>query len=137
MGPGGRVGDAWIAGAAPCSSQEGPCRASRSARSRYRRRPSAESCLAHTAPRNPLRARDGCAPARRSAAIKRCTWLRLGSVTHAFDESQTFEELACKAAGSGELEITAPKLDNDSPGPLLFILNGAGVPSEGKVVFIG
>jgi hypothetical protein len=64
--------------------------------------------------------------------------MRLGSVSHAFDESQTFEELACKAAGSGELEITAPKLDNDSPGPhLLFILNGAGVPSEGKVVFIG
>ncbi len=70
------------------------------------------------------------------AHVKWVTWLRLGSVTHAFDQSQTFEKRE-PSIRNGELTVTAPSNESASPGPyLLFLLNDAGVPSIGKVVFI-
>jgi galactose oxidase len=72
-----------------------------------------------------------------SADIARVTWIRLSSVTHAFNQSQRFNELAFTRSGAAELTVTSPRREECPPGPyLLFLLNGKGVPSEGKVVFI-
>jgi hypothetical protein len=69
--------------------------------------------------------------------IQRVTWIRLSSVTHAFNQSQRFNELSFTRSGAYELTVTSPRLGECPPGPyLLFGLNGQGVPSEGKVVFI-
>jgi galactose oxidase len=74
-----------------------------------------------------------------AASIRQVTLLRLGSVTHAFDQSQRFVRLAPPAQVPGGLEVTAPARGEIAPpGPyLLFILNGAGVPSVAKVVELG
>ncbi|HEY4640465.1 MAG TPA: galactose oxidase early set domain-containing protein [Thermoanaerobaculia bacterium] len=72
-----------------------------------------------------------------AGSIESVTWIRPGSVTHAFDESQRFMRLAFKTY-DGKLSVTAPDRDTISPpGPyMLFILNRAGVPSVAKFVFI-
>lgn len=71
------------------------------------------------------------------AAIARVTWIRLGSVTHAFDMNQRFNELAFVRV-TGGLNVTAPASRNLAPPGhyLLFILNGKGVPSSARVVRI-
>ena len=73
-----------------------------------------------------------------AAAISKITMLRLGSVTHAFDESQYINQLSFVQAQGG-LTVTAPPNSNVAPpGPyLLFILNGNGVPSVAKFVRVG
>ncbi|HEX6159787.1 MAG TPA: galactose oxidase-like domain-containing protein, partial [Thermoanaerobaculia bacterium] len=69
--------------------------------------------------------------------VARVTWIRLSSVTHAFNHSQRFNELAFARTGDGQLTVTAPSNKECPPGPyLLFVLNARGVPSVGKVVFI-
>jgi hypothetical protein len=62
-------------------------------------------------------------------------WIRLGSVTHAFDMGQRANTLSFTATDTG-VEITAPANPNLAPPGhyLLFILNRNGVPSEGQVV---
>ena len=69
--------------------------------------------------------------------IKRVTWIRLGSVTHAFDSNQRFNELAFVPTPGG-LSVTAPANRNLAPPGhyMLFILNGNGVPSVSKVIRI-
>jgi galactose oxidase len=69
--------------------------------------------------------------------IKRVTWLRLGSVTHAFDSNQRFNELSFVPT-TGGLSVTAPANRNLAPPGhyMLFILNGNGVPSVSKVIRI-
>jgi galactose oxidase len=64
-------------------------------------------------------------------------WIRLGSVTHAFNANQRANRLAFVAA-EGALGITAPvSPDLAPPGHyLLFVLNRNGVPSQGTVVRI-
>jgi hypothetical protein len=69
--------------------------------------------------------------------VLRVTLVRLGSVTHAFDQSQLFAELDLRRTAGGitartpESRIVAP------PGPyLLTILNGAGVPSVSRVIYL-
>jgi hypothetical protein len=70
-------------------------------------------------------------------SIANVTWVRLSSVTHAFNANQRFNQLSFTQA-SGGLNVTAP------PGPtlappgqyMLFILNGNGVPSVASVVQI-
>jgi hypothetical protein len=71
------------------------------------------------------------------AAIKRVTWIRLGSVTHAFDSNQRFNELSFVTT-TGGLNVTAPSSRNLAPPGhyMLFILNGNGVPSTAKVIRI-
>jgi galactose oxidase len=62
-------------------------------------------------------------------------WIRLGSVTHAFDMGQRANTLSFTATDTG-VEITAPANPNLAPPGhyLLFILNRNGVPSEGQIV---
>jgi hypothetical protein len=71
------------------------------------------------------------------ASIKRVTWIRLGSVTHAFDSNQRFNELSFGLT-TGGLNVTAPSSRNLAPPGhyMLFILNGKGVPSTARVVRI-
>jgi galactose oxidase len=71
------------------------------------------------------------------AAIKRVTWIRLGSVTHAFDSNQRFNELSF-ALTTGGLNVTAPNSRNLAPPGhyMLFILNGNGVPSTARIIRI-
>jgi galactose oxidase len=71
------------------------------------------------------------------STIARITWIRLGSVTHAFDMNQRFQELSFTRV-TGGLNVVAPSNPNLTPPGhhLLFILNGTGVPSVAKVVRI-
>ena len=64
-------------------------------------------------------------------------WIKLGSVTHAFDQGQRANSLSFTATPTG-VQITAPANPNIAPPGyyLLFILNRNGVPSAGKVVRI-
>jgi hypothetical protein len=69
--------------------------------------------------------------------IEQVTWIRLSSVTHAFNQSQRFNRLHIVSKSAGYLTVAAPSNAQCPPGPyLLFVLNGKGVPSVGKVVFI-
>jgi hypothetical protein len=70
-----------------------------------------------------------------ASSITRVTLIRLGSTTHAFDMNQRFQQLAFTADATG-LTVTAPttRLRTPQGHYLLFILNGSGVPSVGKIV---
>jgi hypothetical protein len=72
-----------------------------------------------------------------STSIARVTWIRLGSVTHAFDSNQRFNELSFVRT-TGGLNVTAPANRNLAPPGhyLLFILNGSDVPSTARIVRI-
>ena len=71
------------------------------------------------------------------SAISRVTWIRLGSVTHAFDMNQRFNELSFTRVAEG-LRVTAPATRNLAPPGhyLMFVLNGQGVPSVARIVRI-
>ncbi|HEY8195738.1 MAG TPA: galactose oxidase-like domain-containing protein [Gemmatimonadales bacterium] len=68
-------------------------------------------------------------------AIARVTLVRLGSVTHAFDSNQRFNELTFVPT-TGGLTVTTPNDRNLAPPGhyLLFILNGNGVPSKARII---
>jgi hypothetical protein len=70
--------------------------------------------------------------------IKRVTWVRLGSVTHAYDQNQRFNNLAYKKSDAKTLEVTAPPSGNHAPPGhyMLFLLDGNGVPSVAKIIQI-
>jgi hypothetical protein len=70
-----------------------------------------------------------------AAQITEVRWIRLGSVTHAFDASQRANTLTFTANG-GNVEVRAPGEPKQAPPGhyLLFLLNRNGVPSVGKVV---
>jgi hypothetical protein len=69
--------------------------------------------------------------------IVRATLVRLGSVTHGFDQNARFLELSLTRVAGGVM-VTAPASGNLSPPGdyLLFILNSSGVPSVGKTIRI-
>ena len=69
--------------------------------------------------------------------VTQVRWIRLGTVTHAFDMGQRANTLSFTATDTG-VEVTAPASANLAPPGhyLLFILNRNGVPSEGQVVRI-
>ena len=69
--------------------------------------------------------------------ISKVSFIRLPSVTHAFDANQRFLPLTFTTS-SGSLTVTAPANANLAPPGhyMLFILNGNGVPSVAKVVRI-
>src|SRR5438552_17621257 len=73
-----------------------------------------------------------------AASITAVTWIRLPSVTHAFDQNQRINRLSF-IRGSGTLSVTAPNNANVTPPGhyMLFILNGQGVPSVATIVQIG
>jgi galactose oxidase-like protein/glyoxal oxidase-like protein/List-Bact-rpt repeat protein len=74
-----------------------------------------------------------------AASTTRGTLVRLSSVTHAFNMSQLFYELTFAATSSTTLSGLAPPNANLAPpGPyMLFLINGSGVPSVAKIVFVG
>lgn len=72
-----------------------------------------------------------------ATAISKVTLIRLTSVTHALNENQRLNTLSFKLGSSpGTLDITAPQNANSAPPGhyLLFLVNGNGVPSVGRVV---
>lgn len=72
-----------------------------------------------------------------AGAITQVSLIRLGAVTHAFDQNQRFQRLTFSADATG-LTVTAPSSPNRAPPGhyMLFILNEAGVPSVGQIVRI-
>jgi len=67
--------------------------------------------------------------------VVRATLVRLGSVTHGFDQNQRFLELSFQRAAGG-LAVAAPVGGSLAPPGhyLLFILNGDGVPSKARII---
>jgi hypothetical protein len=70
-----------------------------------------------------------------AAQITGVRWIRLGSVTHAFDANQRANTLTF-SRGAGLVRVTAPASARRAPPGhyLLFLLNRNGVPSLGRVV---
>ena len=70
-------------------------------------------------------------------AIAKVTWIRLGSVTHSFDQNQRMNTLAFKQ-GPGTLTVTAPANANICPPGhyMLFVVDTKGVPSVGHIARI-
>lgn len=72
-----------------------------------------------------------------AASIATVTWIRLPSVTHAFNMNQRINRLSFSQA-TGGLNVTAPSNANLCPPGhyMLFILDGNGVPSVAKIIQI-
>jgi galactose oxidase len=70
-----------------------------------------------------------------AAQITKVRWIRLGSVTHAFDANQRANTLTF-SRGSGVVRVTTPSNARRAPPGhyLLFLLNRNGVPSVGRIV---
>lgn len=73
----------------------------------------------------------------RAAEIAKVTWIRLGSVTHSFDQNQRLSTLAF-TKGEGEIAVTAPANANLCPPGhyMLFLVDDQGVPSIGHIARI-
>jgi WD40 repeat protein len=73
-----------------------------------------------------------------AASIAKVTLLGLSSTTHEFNQNQRFVPLAFTTDGTG-LTVTVPSNPNIAPPGyyMLFILNGAGVPSVAHMIRIG
>jgi galactose oxidase len=73
-----------------------------------------------------------------AAQITGVRWIRLGSVTHAFDASQRANTLKFTRA-AGSVRVTTPANGRLAPPGhyLLFLLNRNGVPSVGRIVRVG
>jgi hypothetical protein len=70
-----------------------------------------------------------------AAQITGVRWIRLGSVTHAFDADQRANTLSFTRA-SGQVRVTTPLNSRRAPPGyyMLFLLNRNGVPSQGVFV---
>ncbi|HUR95975.1 MAG TPA: galactose oxidase-like domain-containing protein [Gemmatimonadales bacterium] len=70
-----------------------------------------------------------------AAQITQARWIRLGSVTHAFDAGQRANSLTL-SRGTGLVRVTTPTNSRRAPPGhyLLFLLNRNGVPSEGRII---
>lgn len=70
-----------------------------------------------------------------ASQITEVRWIRLGSVTHAFDADQRANTLSF-TRGSGSVRVTTPSTSRRAPPGyyLLFLLNRNGVPSQGAFV---
>jgi galactose oxidase len=68
-----------------------------------------------------------------AASITKVAWVRLGSVTHAFDQNQRYVPLAFTRTSTG-VAVTPAGRNSAPPGHyMLFLLNTAGVPSIAKI----
>ncbi len=72
-----------------------------------------------------------------AAQITGVRWIRLGSVTHAFDMGQRANTLEFERTATG-VDVTAPANPNLAPPGfyMLFLLNRNGVPSNGAILRI-
>jgi hypothetical protein len=70
-----------------------------------------------------------------AASIAKIHWIRLGSVTHAFDMNQRISASSFSQAPEG-LNVVAPSNANLAPPGhyMLFLLNANGVPSVARIV---
>ena len=70
-----------------------------------------------------------------AASISAVTLVRLSAVTHSFNMNQRFVRLAF-SAGADRLTVTPPSVGETAPPGhyMLFVLNGAGVPSVSSIV---
>jgi galactose oxidase len=70
-----------------------------------------------------------------AAQITEVRWIRIGSVTHAFDAGQRANTLTFTPTSTG-VSVTAPANANQAPPGhyLLFVLNRNGVPSAAKII---
>ncbi|MGH3922968.1 MAG: galactose oxidase-like domain-containing protein, partial [Pseudonocardiaceae bacterium] len=70
--------------------------------------------------------------------VGKVTWIRLPSVTHAFDQNQRINVLEFSLDG-GSLTVTAPERPEICPPGhyMLFVLSAAGVPSLARIARIG
>jgi hypothetical protein len=77
-------------------------------------------------------------PAPDAAAATRVSLMRLGCVTHGFDENQRFVALGFTPRPDG-LDVLAPAAPEAAvPGHyMLFVVDAAGVPSEARIVRLG
>lgn len=74
-----------------------------------------------------------------SEDIEKVTLVRSGSVTHSFNNGQTYEELSfAQEPGSGQLTIEAPADGTYAPpgSYMLFAINADGTPSEAAMLEI-
>ena len=71
-----------------------------------------------------------------ASTVSRVTLVKTGAVTHSFNMDQRFLELPFAAAADGTLSVSAPQRASDAtPGYyLLFVIDGDGVPSVGRIV---
>jgi hypothetical protein len=73
-----------------------------------------------------------------AAAISRVVLIKTGSVTHGWNMEQRFIELPFRAAGARlTVQMTSHATDATPGRYLLFIIDNAGVPSIGKIVYLG
>ena len=70
-----------------------------------------------------------------AAAVARVTIVRLPSVTHSFNQNQTFDDLSFTRT-KNMLKVTAPATPHRAPPGhyMLFLLDAAGVPSRAAIV---
>ena len=71
-----------------------------------------------------------------AADIATVSWIRLPSVTHAFDENQRINFLTPTTVDADTLSVTAPDTPQLCPPGhhMLFILNAKGVPSKAAII---
>jgi hypothetical protein len=74
-----------------------------------------------------------------AASIRRVSLVRLGAVTHAFDENQRFNWLQFSHASGQSLFVSVPANSYICPPGhyMLFLLNSKNVPSVGRIVHVG
>jgi hypothetical protein len=70
--------------------------------------------------------------------ITKVTFIRLGTVTHAYDMGARLVPLSFSQTGGGGLSVAIPGSRTTAPpGPyMLFLVNGNGVPSVGRVMLL-
>ena len=73
-----------------------------------------------------------------ASAVSKATWIRLGSVTHSFNEDQRMNFLSFSASGASSITVSAPATASMAPPGyyLLFIVDSRGVPSIAKIIRI-
>jgi hypothetical protein len=74
-----------------------------------------------------------------ASTIVRATWIRLSSVTHAFNQNQRMNRLSVTVTGASTVTVTAPSGPTMAPPGhyMLFLIDANGVPSVAKIVRIG
>lgn len=74
-----------------------------------------------------------------AATIVRATWIRLSSVTHAFNQNQRMNRLSVTVTGPSSVMVSAPSGPNLAPPGhyMLFLIDSHGVPSVARIIQIG
>jgi len=73
-----------------------------------------------------------------AAGIVKATWIRLSSVTHAFNQNQRLNRLTVTPGGTSTVIVNAPASSREAPPGhyMLFLINSSGVPSIARIIRI-